>query len=78
MRPAQPVSRVKAPPDVTLRQETLQAPDGQRYSVSELHGQLLRFERELREAGLAANSVKTYVDRSRRFLKWLEDDYRSG
>jgi hypothetical protein len=52
------------------------ASDDQRYSVSELRAELLRFERELRSAGLKDNSVTTYVDRAARFLKWLDGGYQ--
>ena len=38
--------------------------------------QLLRFKRELREAGLTDNSVTTYVDRTGHFLRWLESEYQ--
>jgi hypothetical protein len=48
----------------------------QRYTVDELHEELRRFERELRVAGLKENSVTTYIDRTSRFLKWLNGDYR--
>lgn len=47
-----------------------------RYSVDELREQLHRFERELRAAGLEESSVTTYVDRTGRFLKWLDGDYQ--
>lgn len=60
-------------PDVTGSQPP--ASSGQSYSTPELRRELRRFERELREAGLADNSVKTYVDRTTRFLRWLEGDY---
>ena len=47
-----------------------------RYSVYELREELRRFERELRAVGLKENSVTTYIDRTGRFLKWLEGDYQ--
>jgi hypothetical protein len=50
--------------------------ENQRYSVDELREELRRFERELRAAGLKENSVNTYVDRTGRFLKWLDGDYQ--
>lgn len=43
--------------------------------LQELLGQ---FEEELRDAGLAENSVRTYVDRSAYFVRWLAGDYRPG
>jgi len=47
-----------------------------RYSTDELRSELARFEQELRAAGLKENSVITYVDRTGRFIKWLDGDYR--
>ena len=44
--------------------------------ADELREQLRRFERELRAAGLKESSVTTYVDRTGRFLKWLDGDYQ--
>ena len=75
-QPSQSPSRDVAGPATTRLQRTAPASDGQRYSVGELRAELLRFERELRGAGLKDNSVMTYVDRSERFLKWLEGGYR--
>ncbi len=46
-----------------------------RYSTRELRAELARFEQELRAAGLRESSVVTYVDRTGRFLKWLDGDY---
>lgn len=74
-RSAQATPRDAASQDAARGQGTAPAP-GQRYSVSELRTELLRFERELREAGLKDTSVTTYVDRSGRFLKWLEGGYQ--
>lgn len=48
------------------------------WTTSELHDQLDRFEAELRSAGLAENTVRTYVDRSRYFVRWLDGDYSPG
>jgi len=48
----------------------------ERYPLSDLREELRRFERELRAAGLKENSVNTYVERTGRFLKWLEGDYQ--
>jgi hypothetical protein len=50
--------------------------EDQRYSVDELRDELRRFERELRAAGLKETSVTTYIDRTGRFLKWLDGDYQ--
>ena len=49
-----------------------------RWTTGELHDQLDRFEAELRSAGLAENTIRTYVDRSRYFVRWLEGDYSPG
>jgi hypothetical protein len=62
------VSRTPAREEIVL--------ENQRYSVDELREQLRRFERELRAAGLKESSVTTYVDRTGRFLKWLDGDYQ--
>jgi len=48
------------------------------WSADELHRELGRFEDELKAAGLAASSVHTYVDRSARFLRWLQGGYTPG
>jgi hypothetical protein len=48
----------------------------QTWTVSELHEELERFERAARSAGLAENSVRTYVDRSRYFIRWLAGDFQ--
>lgn len=49
-----------------------------KWTTSELHDQLDRFEAELTSAGLAENTVRTYVDRSRYFVRWLDGDYSPG
>jgi hypothetical protein len=46
------------------------------YSPAELRAELRRFEHQLRAAGLRETSIATYVDRTSRFLKWLEGDYQ--
>lgn len=48
------------------------------WTVEELHAELGLFEAELVAAGLTESSVKTYVDRAERFLRWLNGDYRPG
>jgi hypothetical protein len=48
------------------------------WTVESLHRLLAQFETELRSAGLKDNSVRTYVDRSRYFVRWLGNDYRPG
>ena len=47
----------------------------QNWTTDELRTELLRFERELRAANLKDASIQTYIDRSGRFLKWLDGDY---
>lgn len=56
-----------------------------RYSVQELSREFSRFEGELRAAGKKENTIRTYVDRSAIFARWLagefqpnEADRRSG
>ncbi len=63
------VSTVAPGPAVT-------AAGGQRYSPAELREELRGFEHQLRAAGLKETSVATYVDRTSRFLRWLEGDYQ--
>lgn len=46
------------------------------WSIKDLKEELERFEREARAAGLAVNTVRTYVDRSRLFVRWLDNDYQ--
>ncbi|MCA1696697.1 MAG: hypothetical protein LC749_19350 [Actinobacteria bacterium] len=46
------------------------------WTVIELQQELRRFESELRAAKLADSSVRTYVDRSERFVRWLAGDYQ--
>lgn len=45
------------------------------WMINELYEQLDAFERSLREAGLKEASVRTYVGRSRYFVRWLDGDY---
>jgi len=46
-----------------------------RWDATQLRDKLEEFENELREAGLRENSIRTYVDRSRFFVRWLDDDF---
>jgi hypothetical protein len=48
------------------------------WTAEKLHELLGQVEAELRDAGLAENSVRTYVDRSRYFVRWLQHAYRPG
>ncbi|MBD8059028.1 hypothetical protein IC607_08610 [Cellulomonas sp. JH27-2] len=47
----------------------------QTWTLQELRDELERFERALKAAGKAPDTVNTYVGRSRIFLRWLADDY---
>jgi hypothetical protein len=51
-------------------------PEEATWTIGELRDELVRFESEARRAGLKEASVKTYVDRSSRFLRWLAGDYQ--
>lgn len=46
------------------------------WSLDDLRGELARFEAELRAAGLRDTSVRTYIDRTERLLRWLAGDYQ--
>ena len=46
------------------------------WTTDELRTELTRFEAELRAAGLRENTVRTYVDRSLTFVRWLAGEYR--
>ena len=43
---------------------------GAAWPAAELRDELLRFERELRSAGLKDASVQTYVGRTEVFIRW--------
>ena len=45
------------------------------WTLTELRTKLGQFEAELRAAGLSENSIRTYVDRSEVFLRWLVGNY---
>ena len=45
------------------------------WTITELHEALEQFERAARSAGLAENSIDTYVGRSRIFVRWLDDEF---
>lgn len=47
----------------------------QRWSIAELQDELARFEKELKAKGFQENTVRTYVDRSQLFLRWLVGAY---
>lgn len=46
------------------------------WTIADLMDELERFEGEARAAGLKENSVRTYVDRSRYFVRWLAGDFQ--
>ena len=45
------------------------------WTLEALERELKRFEAELRANDLAESSVRTYVDRSAIFIRWLAGDY---
>ena len=46
------------------------------WTLEELRGELQKFERELTRARLRPASIRTYVDRTDIFLRWLSSDYQ--
>ena len=46
------------------------------WTLEELYEELRNFEHDLNQAGLRATSIRTYVDRSEIFLRWLTGDYK--
>lgn len=46
------------------------------WTLEELYSELASFEKAARAAGLAENSVRTCVDRSRYFVRWLAGDFQ--
>ena len=46
------------------------------WTFAELQAELVSFEAEACKAGLAENSVHTYVDRAERFVRWLAGDFQ--
>jgi hypothetical protein len=73
--PQDPLSKGAAASTVAPKPDVTEA-GSQSYSPAELRAELRRFEHQLRAAGLKETSVTTYVDRTGRFLKWLEGDYQ--
>ncbi len=59
---------------VDRRRET-DGEDGGSWTVTEMFVLLGEFEAELRAAGLEEATIRTYVDRSTYFVRWLDDDY---
>ncbi len=50
--------------------------DSVSWTIEELRHELDRFEREARRAGLKETSIRTYVDRSAIFVRWLDGNYQ--
>lgn len=46
------------------------------WTMLDLQQALREFESELRRAGKSENTVRTYVDRADRFLRYLRGEYR--
>ena len=46
------------------------------WTVGDLQRELERFEAEARRAGLKDNTIRTYVDRSTIFVRWLAGEYQ--
>lgn len=46
------------------------------WTLAELWSDLEVFEKTLVRAGLRQQSVRTYVDRTKFFLRWLAGDYQ--
>jgi hypothetical protein len=46
------------------------------WTVEELRGEIERYERELLAAGMKQATIQTYTDRARRFVAWLDGDYK--
>jgi len=47
----------------------------ERWTLDDLRQALDRYERLLVSSGKAPNTVRTYLDHPRRFLRWLAGDY---
>jgi hypothetical protein len=52
------------------------SPPDEGMTLGELWEELEGFEAELRQRGLRDNTVRTYVDRTSLFLRWLGGDYQ--
>lgn len=46
------------------------------WTIQDLWDDLAPFEQELEAAGLKPASIRTYVGRTKFFLRWLTGDYR--
>ena len=49
--------------------------EGTHSTLADLERELVRFEAAARKAGLAENSVRTYANRSRFFVRWLGGNF---
>lgn len=45
------------------------------WTANQLRDLLEQFESELRDAELSENTIRTYVDRSTYFVRWLDNDF---
>ncbi len=61
--------------DCRQEKRELMAKDGGSWTVTAMYDMLGEFEAELRAAGLEEATIRTYVDRSTYFIRWLDDDY---
>lgn len=48
------------------------------WTAEQLSAELERYEQELRAADMKDSAIQTYVDRARRFVRWLEGEYHPG
>ena len=46
------------------------------WTLKKLDDALKRFEAELQDAELRESTIRTYVDRTHTFLRWLAGEYR--
>jgi len=47
----------------------------EQWTLDDLHQALDRYEQLLASSGKSSSTIHTYVDRPRRFLRWLAGDY---
>jgi len=45
------------------------------WTTTELAHEIERFEGELRAAGKTEQTIRTYIDRAERFVRWLDGGY---
>lgn len=50
-------------------------PGRHEWTIKDLYAELAEFELVLRAKGLRDSSIDTNVDRTRRFIRWLDGDY---